>query len=210
MHANRLALIVMALMLLLITTVFMACAGNGQRVPLEQAADTETAGGFDVNRYGPQEQAGIEPAVDAESINRVILEVPALDRLGPGDEFSAVISGEFGQEVHQGVLRLLYDMEAMTPLEIVPGKQLPQDMIRIGDLSHSGILPLAFTALPGARNIAPGSAELYRVRFRLLKDGAEAGRIRFRSDPEFLQLRNRDGEHIRFDVATRAGGRDVQ
>lgn len=210
MQVNRLALMVLGLMLLLITTVFMACGGNGQRVPLDLSINSQSPGLQETEGSVPALQVENEASPDPQTANRVTLEVPALDRLGAGDEFSAVISAEFGQEVHQGVLRLLYDAGAMTPMEISPGAMVPLDMIRIADLDNSGFLPLAFTALPGGHDIAAGSGELYRVRFRLLRNGNAAGRIGFRSDREFLQLRDRNGEHIRFDVATRAGGRDVQ
>ena len=212
MHRRKLARLVPGLLLLAVATVFIACGGNGLPLPAQQADPAESQRNLP-QMAEPQQQGTQLPdesAVPEAALNRVILEVPALGELSAGDEFSAVISAEFGEEVHQGVLRLLYDAGSMSPLEISPGTMLPGDMIRIADLDNSGFLPLAFTALPGGNDIGSGSGELYRVRFRLLVDGAAADRIRFRSDREFLQLRNRDGRHIRFDVETRAGGRDAQ
>jgi len=208
MRGFKLTQIVPGLLLLIVTTVFIACGGSGLPLHQEQAApDT----GMQPDQLQNTElQYSADPLTTETAGNRVILEVPALDQLSAGDEFSAVISAEFSEDVHQGVLRLLYDAASMTPLEAAPGSMLPGDMVRIADLDNSGFLPLAFTALPGGDDIRSGSGVMYRLRFRLLGDGASAGRIQFRSDREFLQLRNRSGEHIRFDVETRAGGRDAQ
>ncbi len=206
MYRSKLALAVLGLVLLLTASVFIACGGNGFSIPVSPS---------DVNEQGAvqqlqSEQELLQPVVTSEEAgNRVILDVPAIDDLGEGQEFSAVISLDLVDSVHQGVLRVLYDSQSMTPVEISPGAMFQPDMVRIAELDNSGFLPLAFTALPGGRDIQPGQGELFRIRFRLKQPGSMAGRISFRSDREFLQLRDQAGHHLGFDVQTSAGGRDA-
>ena len=207
MRRIRLMLLALPLMIILVSLVFIACGGGGT-----------TNQDLDLSMESPQIETNIptqesdDPVDLANSIadNKVILIVPALNDLSAGDEFTALVSVDTVEDVHQGVLRLIYDASSMTPVSVEPGEVMPSDMLRIGDLDNSGFLPLAFTALPGAANIRPGKGELFRIRFRLETEGRNSGRIRFRSDREFLQLRNRDGRHIGFEVETRAGGRDVE
>ncbi|MCB1187399.1 hypothetical protein KDL29_09565 [bacterium] len=210
MLRRRLAYIIPSLTLVMTAMLFIACGGNGGPIQQEQLNAAPQ-----VDRQLPlQEQvaegAGLPLADGDAGSNLVTLRTPALAELGPGDEFTATLSVDLSDEVHQGVLRLMFDSLALQPVEVVPGAMLPSGMVRIADLDKPGFIPLAFTALPGGTDVAAGSGELFSIRFRLLKAGNEAGRISFISDNDFLQLRDRDGERLRFNLGTEAGGSDVK
>lgn len=212
MNKRRLAHIVPGLALLITACVFIACGGNGITVPQDTNIQANQPGLQD----SPESQnSGQLPAdngiinEDSEPANRVILEVPDIHDRQAGTVFTAVISVDLAERVHQGVLRLQFDPASMTPVEVTPGSMLPADMIRIADVSKQGFIPLAFTALPQGRNIETGRGELFRIRFRLETAGSNAGRIGFHTEREFRQLRDTHGDPIRFNVDNRAGGRNA-
>jgi len=210
MLRRRLAYIIPGLSLVLTTLLFIACGGNAG--PLEQPQP-----GQQPQQQLPEQTRQTQPlageALPGQDIaqigNLVSLRTPALAHMQAGTEFTAVLSLKLVEDAHQGVLRLLFDSQSMQPVEAAPGDRLPAGMLRIADLDKPGFIPLAFTALPEGQDLAAGSGELYRIRFRLLTDGSQAGRLSFSADDDFLQLRDRDGRHIRFDLSTEAGGSDV-
>jgi hypothetical protein len=203
MQRNRLALTVLGLLIGLVATLFMACGGGS--LPQIPADNT----GLPQPEAATPALSGEAPdalPVDEASPNRVSLSVPSLAGLPSGSEFSVELGIAAGESIHQGVLRLSYDEASMEPLAADPGAALPSGMVRIADLDNAGFIPLAFTALPGAADIQPGEGTLYSIRFRLTRPGDSAGRVGFSGDPEFLQLRDRDGNRLEFDTETRAGG----
>lgn len=202
MRRNRLAVATLWIMLLLTAAFFIACGGSGVSLPGNEPAPAAMPDSQD-NQIPELPPTGEQLEENAGS--RVVLEVPSLTGLSAGDEFTARISIDAEQEIHQGVLRLLFEAGAIDTIQVMPGERMPADMVRIATLGQPGVLPLAFTALPDARNISPGSGTLLEVRFRLNTTGEQAGRIRFAGEREFLQLRDRDGQHVDFSVETSAG-----
>ncbi|MEZ5339587.1 MAG: cohesin domain-containing protein [bacterium] len=204
MRTARPTYIVPGLTAVLATLLFIACGGSGNFAPAPQEQSSQPA----PQRIAPQQQLEI-PETESAAVNRVVLQTPALVELSAGEEFTAVLHMDAIREIHQGVLRLQFDATRMEPIEVLPGELLPAEMVRIADISQPGFIPLAFTALPGGTDIGEGSGELFRIRFRLLSAGSEAGRPGFKGGSDFLQLRDRQGRHLSFELGTEAGGSDV-
>ncbi|MCB1216806.1 hypothetical protein KDL44_05400 [bacterium] len=204
MRTGRPTFIIPGLTAVLATLLFIACGGAGNFTPAPSEQNNLQVPQITV----PQSQQEL-PVMEAAEQNRVLLRTPSLMDLSAGDEFTAVLHLDALEEIHQGVLRLQFDAARMEPIEVQPGEMLPTDMVRIADISRSGFIPLAFTALPGGSDIGEGSGELFRIRFRLLSAGSEAGRPGFQGESEFLQLRDNEGKRLSFELGTQAGGSNV-
>jgi len=128
--------------------------------------------------------------------------MPALSALDVGSEFEFVLNGEFRQEVFQGSGRILYDRDFVEPVRVSRGGMIPGEAVFMAKLDADGFVPFAFTPLPGSRSLPAGRGELLRVRFRLLSAPPPSFRIRLLNTAEYLQLRDRSGGRISFDLAT--------
>ncbi|MBN2081562.1 hypothetical protein JW859_05060 [bacterium] len=160
-------------------------------------------GGGSSNLPAPVDESLITtPAADATiERNRLVTSMPALGRLASGTEFDYVISAELTEELYQCSLRVEYDPAVVEPVDSTFGDAVPAGMVRMARLSSDGLVPCALTALPGGTGIAAGTGELIRIRFRLR--GTPDGRaVRLVNDAGFLQLRDRSGQRLSFDLAT--------
>ena len=168
----------------------LACSGGAGRVaPMQSPA--------------PQNPAA--PVAGVGEGNRLILSLPSVADLAAGSEFEAALHAEFAGEVFQGSTRIGYDPAVLEVLDAERGELLPPHMLHVAGLTQSGYVPFAFTAQPGEAAVEEGSGELLRLHFRLLK--AHSGRtpITLINEPEFLQLRDRQGRRLPFDIASEIG-----
>lgn len=191
-HPHRLAIA------LLLTFLLAACGGGSVSAP---ALQDETTGEPALPVTGaPGGDSG--EVIATTPVNKLVLTTPALAELAAGEEFEAVLSGEFVDEVYQGSCRLAYDPALLEPVTCGIGTFVPADMATLADTQQHGFVPFAFTGLPGDPGISAGSSGmLLTVRFRVLTASTEA-RVRFVSDTEFLQLRDRNSRRLSFDTAT--------
>jgi hypothetical protein len=158
-----------------------------------------------INAPAPAAPAAGNEETPAAPGNRLTLSMPALATLTAGSEFDVVLSGEFSEEVYQGSARITYDIAALEAISAERGRLLPDHMLHIAGLSTAGQVPFAFTAQPGEQGIAAGSGELLRLRFRLKGAPAATRRPGLQNSPEFLQLRDRQGRRLSFDIASETG-----
>jgi hypothetical protein len=149
--------------------------------------------------------------------------LPSLNGKPAGTEFEFVLRATLTEPVFQGSARIVYDSSVVEPVSAIHGKGLPSGEVvlmrsdtRPGTLVLSdvdraanfhGCVPFAFTAKPGGASLAPGGAELLRVKFRLKQASPRNIPVRLQNDPEFLQLRSDKGQRIAFDLDREAGAR---
>ena len=150
------------------------------------------------------ELSPVAPITPAENPDRNVLTavMPPLSGLSAGSEFEFKLTAQFAQEVKQGSGRILYDPMAAVPVSAEKGELVPGSFVFFSKLDAQGVVPFAFTSLPDARGIAPGSGELLRVRFRMLTDPPSGFRIRLQNDGAYLQLRSAQGGRLSFDLAS--------
>ena len=141
------------------------------------------------------------PAANPER-NVLTAVMPPLAGLGAGSEFEFTLTAQLAQEVKQGSGRILYDATAAAPVAVEKGALIPGSFVFFSKLDASGVVPFAFTSLPGGRGIAIGSGELLRVRFRMLAAPPSGFRVRLQNDGAYLQLRNNQGGRLSFDLAS--------
>lgn len=128
----------------------------------------------------------------------------SLSGLGAGNEFTFTLKAQLAEETKQASFRILYDQSVAIPVAAEKGSLIPNSFVFFSKLDAPGVVPFAFTALPGQRGIAPASGELLRVRFRLLQAPPPGFRVRLQNDGSFLQLRNSGGGRMSFGLNTEA------
>lgn len=133
--------------------------------------------------------------------NRLVATMPSLSRLAVGAEFDYVLSVELAEELYQLSARIGFDPAVVQPVDVEYGALLPPDAVVLSRTGEAEIVPFAFTALPGRTGIQPGRGELLRVRFRLATEPAGGRAIWLVNEAEFLQLRDRIGRRLSFDLA---------
>ena len=181
-HTARIAVVILLLL-------FAACGGGTSVAP-------DLAGSS-----GEQLQQAT-PATDGlPQRNRLVASMPSPAGLGTGDEFEFTLRCELAKELYQCSGRIVFDPAVVEPVAANWGAMVPGDAVTLAKLNEPGMVPFAFTALPGYNGAAAGTGELLRVRFRLKGEPARGLRIRLRNDAEFLQLRNRIGRRLAFDLA---------
>ena len=186
-----------------IILIFNSC-GSNRSIP--SLTNTPTQDNQQITTPPPgNPQADTEQPlpVTRQPRNMLILDSAAIGRLKPGDEFDVVVKGRFIDEVYQGSARIAFDQELMRPVEAKRGSMLLSDMIHIAGINQPQHVPFSFTALPGNAGIAPGEGELLRIRFRLTGTPGPGKHIWLINEAEFLQLRDRQGQRLSFDLETR-------
>lgn len=143
-----------------------------------------------------------QPQQDAAAPERNVLTATtcSLSGLGAGDEFIFTLKAQLSEETKQACGRILFDQSIAAPAAVEKGGLIPTSFIFFSKLDVPGIVPFAFTALPEGRGIAPASGELLRVRFRLIANPPPGFRVRLQNDGSFLQLRDRGGGRMSFDI----------
>jgi len=173
-------------------------------------------GGSSPTVQQPQDAAAPDDSAGQGAPERNVLttNMPALGTLSAGAQFDFVIRGEFVDELFQGSGRVLYDPSLVEPLKAERGAFIPSSNVFMarcnlaaGTLASpepqlSGVIPFAFTGLPGERGHTAGRGELLRVRFRLLARPQAGAAVHLQNDMEYLQLRDAQGRRLSFDFAS--------
>lgn len=187
----------------------VGCGGSGSLgAPAQQPA-------------GPAQQSPGAPAAGAPLRNALLTSVPALAGLQPGAEFDFHVRASFSEPLYQGSGRVLFDPAVMRPVAVVRGEALPADFIFVAKLDAApvesdglsglpetaGVVPYAFTGLPGGsgKTVAPG--ELFHIRFQLLGRPGAHSAVRLLNRADYLQFRAPDGNRLPFDLQTEVGTR---
>jgi len=167
------------------------CGGDGQHVmpPVETTA--------------PVGQPAADPR--APERNTLTASLPALAQLAPGSEFDYVLSTELTEELYQMSGRIGFDPAVVRPVGVTYGSLLPADAVRMSRDDLPDIVPFAFTAQPGRSGIGAGRGELLRVRFQLVGTPADGSAVWLINEAEYLQLRDRIGRRLSFDLAREVG-----
>ena len=139
---------------------------------------------------------------DAPTRNRLVASMPALGSLPVGTEFDFVVSAELAEELYQCSARIGYDPAAVVPVDASYGALIPSDAVRMPHAKADGVVALAFTALPGRAGIQAGRGELLRLTFRLVNAPMSGRAVWLVNEAEFLQLRDRNGRRLSFDLAS--------
>lgn len=170
---------------------------------------------------GPQNDAPGQTTDDAAAPtprNVLSTALPALAGLPPGAEIEFTVSADCADGLYQGSGRVVYDPAALQPVAAVRGTALPGGCLFVAKLdapaiatpglaglpANSGVVPYAFTLLPGASNPAIPPGELLRIRFRLLRQPGGNG-AQLLNTAEYLQLRNAQGARLAFSLDARVG-----
>lgn len=177
--------------------ILASCGGSGHMQPTTAPPATPE----------PAASGDTEPGTAPAARQTLTLSTPALVGLSPGSELEAVLGASFADEIHQGSARLLFDAGVLQPVAAEVGELLPSGMLSIVGLQQAGHVPFSFTALPGGQGIAPGTGELLTVRFRVVATPQPDTRIRLLNEPEFLQLRDREGQRLGFELESNRGVR---
>lgn len=175
-----------------VLAVLVGCGGGGGprlMPPVDQALPQTAA---------PQTQGVPER-------NRLVASQPALAQLAPGSEFDFVLSADLSQELYQMSSRIGFDPAVVQPESVTYGSLLPSDAVRMSRRDLPDTVPFAFTAPPGHAGIPAGSGELLRVRFRLLGNPVGGRAVWLVNNAEYLQLRDRIGRRLSFDLAREVG-----
>lgn len=138
--------------------------------------------------------------------------MPGLSGLATGAEFDIILSAHFAAELFQGSGRLAYDSAVVQPVSAKRGA-IPADNVFVAKLDAppaastaddglDGVVPFAFTALPGTAGFGSHAGELLRVRFKLLAPPGARYPVALLNNPEYLQLRGPQGQRLSFDLST--------
>jgi hypothetical protein len=205
------------LILIILTLLIAAVSGSACGSRSHQLANNQ-----------PQPNGPSAPSAPVDAANKavrtqLVTSLPALQGLPAGSEFEFTLSGSFTEPVFQGSARLLYDSSVVQPVSATAGKVLPSGAVVLARTdAHPGVLaissndrpanmdgcvPFAFTGRPGGASITPGGGELLRVRFRLKIAKPGSIPVRLQNDPEFLQLRNSQGQRVAFDLEREVAAR---
>jgi hypothetical protein len=140
--------------------------------------------------------------------------MPALAGLRPGAELEFVISTNCTDQLYQGSGRVLFDPGLLQPIAASRGDALPASFLFNAKLDAApiasdglpglpptaGVVPYAFTGLPGAPGQTAGAGELCRLKFRLLRQASSGATVRLLNNAAFLQLRGPAGNRLAFDL----------
>lgn len=199
--------------LVILTLALTSCFGGGTSAP----ADSQSA------QQPAAQTPPAAPAADAPR-NSLTVRLPAVEKLGVGAEFDYVLGAQCADGLFQGSARVLYDSRVLKPLRAERGGLIPGGAAFIagsdtapGTLEvpaaeaaagYDGVVPFAFTQLPGDRVLDSQPGELLRLRFRIVGN-AQPGvaPVKLLNDPNFLQLRNSVGQRLQFSIDTREGGK---
>jgi hypothetical protein len=152
--------------------------------------------------------------------NTLRASLPALAGKQPGAEFDFVLSTSFTEPLYQGSGRVLFDPGVMRPVAVMRGQALPADFIFAAKLDAApvasdglsglpgtaGVVPYAFTGLPGGSGQAVAQGELLRIRFRLLQRPGAQSAVRLLNNASYLQFREPTGNRLSFDLQTEVAG----
>lgn len=190
-------------------SILVAVGGCGSR--------SHRAGNEAVQNNGPVPRQQDKPGgLKADTRSHLVSELPGLAGKPAGTEFEFILRATLTEPVFQGSARITYDSSLVEPLTTTRGKDLPGGEIVLArtdaapgtldlsttdrDPNFDGCVPFAFTARPGGPSLAPGGAELLRVKFRLKRASPNVIPVRLQNDPQSLQLRNDKGQRITFDL----------
>ncbi len=150
---------------------------------------------------------GAQPAQPVEKQDEVSPErnvltavMPSLAGLGAGSEFEFTLLAQLAEETMQASGRILYDSAIVVPVAVEKRGLIPSSFVFFSKLDAPGVVPFAFTSLPGGRGIFPGQGELLRVRFRLIANPPPGFRVRLFNDAAYLQLRSAASGRMSFDL----------
>lgn len=161
--------------------------------------------------------AGPAPASPVTRIeaqrNTLQLKLPAWSRLAAGAEFEVTLSVSSVDELYQGSGRLAYATSLVQPVACSRGALLPaQNILSVkldvapgaatGLAGMDGIVPFAFSGMPGVPGCGRGAGELLRLRFKLLAQPGTRMPVQLVNSPEYLQLRGTTGQRLSFDLST--------
>jgi len=167
------------------------CGGGGQHVmpPVETVAPAN------------------QPAGDQQAPQRNVLtaSLPSLSQLAPGSEFDYVLNAELTEELYQMSGRIAFDPAVVRPVDCEFGALIPADAVRMSRMDLPDTVPFAFTARPGRTGVNAGRGELLRVRFQLVGVPAGGRAVWLVNEAEYLQLRDRIGRRLRFNLAREVG-----
>ncbi len=179
---------------LVVVLSFTSCGGGNRRPVIE------------VGIPQPEPAQSVEDTSSPERTALISI-TPPIHNVSVGGEFEFVLMGEFSESIHQASGRIVYESSYVEPVEVKRGELIPDDAIFVAKLDAGSVIPFAFTVLPGGKDIQPGSGELLRVKFRLVKRPPSGFRIRLMNNPAFLQLRDMRGKRVPFDLKTEVVGR---
>lgn len=162
----------------------------------------------------PPAGPGVLPATERNTLS---VSLPPLSKLAVGAEFDYVLSADMVDALYQGSGRVLYDSRCLKPVSATWGSLAPRAGVCVAKLDHAisavpagnlnGVVPYAFTGLPGQGGTAPGSGELLRLRFKLTGAVRESIALRLQNDPACLQLRDSQGRRLSFDLSEEASAK---
>ena len=193
---QRLRLIPFACMLL----ALISCTGGPSSLAFPNTAD-------------PPQAPAVTPANSKGTAHNIIhILLPELLRLPPGAEFDVIINAEFKSELFQGSGRIAYNRQLVEPISAKRGA-IPESNVfaakldsppatRTANAGLDGVVPFAFTALPGTAGFGSNNGELLRIRFRLLESPGVQYPVVLINTPEYLQLRDAQGRRLSFDLNT--------
>lgn len=179
----------------------ISCAGGSSALSIDPNANHPPAPG----NSAPDVQ-------DQSSRNTLSVRMPEISQLAAGAEFEVILSAQFNSELYQGSGRLAYNRQAIRPISAKRGA-IPAGNVFAAKLDSppatsqeyaglDGIVPFAFTALPGRAGFGSNSGELLRVRFKLLASPGVQYPVALVNTPEYLQLRDAQGQRLSFDLST--------
>lgn len=162
----------------------------------------------------PEAQTPSDGGAGQTSRNLLSTSMPELVGLSTGAEFEFVIRANCTDALYQGSGRVLYDPALMRPVAAVRGAALPAGFLFSAKLdaapvasdgapglpSMAGVVPYAFTGLPDAPGQVASTGELFRLRFRLLRQASPDAAVRLLNNAEYLQLRGPAGNRLPFDL----------
>jgi hypothetical protein len=179
----------------------ISCGSGSSALPIAPQADPQQAPG-----------AAAPNAPIQSPRNSLNVRMPVLTALNPGAEFDVILSAQFQTELYQGCGRLAYDSKVVRPVSAQRGA-IPTNNVFVAKLNAppvasvtagglDGVVPFAFTGLPGTAGFGSGPGELLRVRFKLLTAPGARYPISLLNVPEYLQLRGTQGQRLSFDLDT--------
>ena len=187
---------------LAVLVLLNACGGGGISLSPGRSNGYQDAGVISAPE-SPDEAADTPPAT-ATARTTLTLAMPALGQMGPGGSFDVTLSASVVGELYQGSMRIGFDPAVVQPVSSRTGGLVPSHMVRLTGLDQPDHVPFAFTALPGGTGITDTSGELVTVTFRLLAPVTDGSPLWLVNDASYLQLRDRNGQRIGYNLRTSA------
>ncbi len=181
------------LAIIAVVALFPSCGGGGGGTPSLQRERLSPPS-------VPQTSSPTDLALPTR--NALIAQMPVLGAIPIGSEFDFILKGEFKDELFQASLRIIYDEAVVKPIRVERGNFIPESAVFFSKMDRPGLIPIAFTRLPGESGLLPGRGELVKVRFRLNSLPPAHFRVRILNEPAFLQLRDKNRGRLSFDLAT--------